>query len=96
MYVTIAEYQPTSVYMKLLLYCKKLVPFAAIDAYQSNNLEYTVFAKASRLSAADSGSRGFVILPSGVTITRLHKESSRAFTSHLKEIIALVGNSPIE
>jgi len=51
--------------------------------YQSNNLEYTVFDKASRLKAAASGSRGLVMLPSGVTMTRLQSESSSAFASHL-------------
>lgn len=55
-----------------------------MHSYQSNNREYTVLAKASRLSAAESGSRGFVIFPSGVTITRWQRESSRAFSSHLK------------
>ena len=51
--------------------------------YQSNSLEYTVFAKASRLKTAASGSSGFVMLPSGVTMTRLQSESSNAFSSHL-------------
>lgn len=40
-------------------------------------------AKASRLTAAASGSRHFVMVSSRVTITRLHKESSRDFSSHL-------------
>lgn len=52
--------------------------------YQSKSLEYTVFARASRLKVAESGSNGFVILPSGVTMTRLHSESSSDFSSHLK------------
>lgn len=41
-----------------------------VGFYQSNNLEYTVFANASRLKEAASGSSGFVMLPSGVTMTR--------------------------
>lgn len=51
--------------------------------YQSNNLEYTNFANASLLSAADSGSRHLEIVSSGVTITRLQRESSSACSSHL-------------
>jgi hypothetical protein len=53
--------------------------------YQSNNLEYTVFAKASRLKEAASGSSGFVMLPSGVTMTRWQSESSSDFSSHLNK-----------
>ncbi|KAK3169129.1 hypothetical protein Dsin_000016 [Dipteronia sinensis] len=45
-------------------------------AYQSKSLEYTVLAKASRLKAAESGSSGFVMLPSGVTMTRLQNDSA--------------------
>lgn len=56
-----------------------------LQAYQSNNLEYTILAKASRLSAAASGSSHFVIVSSLVTITRLQRESSSAFTSHLNK-----------
>lgn len=48
---------------------------------------YTILAKASRLSAADSGSSHFVIVSSRVTITRLQRESSSAFASHLKNIM---------
>lgn len=44
---------------------------------------YTVLAKASRLSEAASGSRHFTIFSSRVTITRLQRESSSAFASHL-------------
>jgi len=54
--------------------------------YQSNSLEYTVLAKASRFEAADSGSSGFVMLPSGVTITRLQSESSIIFSLHLRQV----------
>ena len=57
------------------------------QAYQSNNLVYTILAKASRLSAAASGSSHFVIVSSRVTITRLQRESSSAFALHLKKII---------
>jgi len=49
---------------------------------------YTILAKASRLSAADSGSSHFVIVSSRVTITRLQRESSSAFASHLKKVIS--------
>lgn len=48
-----------------------------------------VFAKASRLKAAKSGSNGFVMLPSGVTMTRLQSESSSAFWSHLRRKITV-------
>jgi hypothetical protein len=58
-------------------------------SYQSNSREYTVFAKASRLNAAEPGSRGFVMFPSGVTITRWQRESSRAFSSHLEDKFTL-------
>ena len=51
---------------------------------QSNNLEYTILAKASLLTAAAFGSRHLVIASSRVTITRLHNESSRGFSSHLE------------
>jgi hypothetical protein len=40
---------------------------------------------ASRLKAAWPGSRGFVMLPSGVTMTRLQSESSSIFASDLKK-----------
>lgn len=53
-------------------------------SHQSNNLEYTVFAKASLLTAAASGSSHLVIVSSRVTITLLQRESSNAFTSHLQ------------
>ena len=55
--------------------------------YQSNSLEYTVFANASRLKAAESGSKGFVMFPSGVTMTRWQSECSSDFTSHLRRIL---------
>lgn len=55
-----------------------------LNSHQSNNLEYIVLARASRLNAAFSGSRGFVMLPSGVTITLSHNESTRSFSSHLQ------------
>ncbi|KAM0003507.1 hypothetical protein Hdeb2414_s0001g00032261 [Helianthus debilis subsp. tardiflorus] len=38
---------------------------------------------ASRLKTAAAGSSGFVIFPSGVTITRSHNDCSSAFSSHL-------------
>lgn len=56
--------------------------------HQSNNLEYIVFAKASLLVTAAAGSSGFVMLPSGVTMTRLQRESSRAFSLHLYKCIS--------
>lgn len=55
-----------------------------LKAYQSNNFEYTIFAKASLLMAAASGSSNFVMVSPRVTITRLQSESSRAFMSHLE------------
>lgn len=57
-----------------------------VFTHQSNSLEYTVLAKASRFKAADSGSSGFVMLPSGVTITRLQSESSSIFSLHLRQV----------
>ncbi|WVZ01007.1 hypothetical protein V8G54_027076 [Vigna mungo] len=60
-----------------------------LSTIQSNNLEYTVFDKASRLKAAASGSRGLVMLPSGVTMTRLQSESSSAFASHMNNSAAV-------
>ncbi|KAG9133658.1 hypothetical protein Leryth_021837 [Lithospermum erythrorhizon] len=44
-----------------------------------------VLARASRLVVAAAGSSGFVMFPSGVTITLQHSESSNDFGSHLVE-----------
>jgi len=65
----------------------KFVFWSKFFSYQSNSLEYTVFANASRLKVANSGSRGFVMFPSGVTMTRLQRESSKAFSLHLNNTI---------
>lgn len=54
-----------------------------IDRYQSNNREYMVLAKPSRLTVAPRGSRLLLITSSGVIMTRLHNASSSASGSHL-------------
>lgn len=51
---------------------------------QSNNREYIVFAKPSRLIVALWGSRLLLITSSGVIMTRLHNASSNAAVSHLR------------
>uniref|UniRef100_A0A2P2MTX6 Myosin-6-like isoform X1 n=1 Tax=Rhizophora mucronata TaxID=61149 RepID=A0A2P2MTX6_RHIMU len=58
-----------------------------LSTSQSKSLVYTILANASLLTAADSGSSHFVIISSRVTITRLQRESSKAFASHLNKII---------
>lgn len=65
-------------------------------SYQSNNLEYIVFARASLLVTAAAGSSGFVMLPSGVTITRSQSESISAFSSHLEKCVILNFNAENE
>ena len=62
---------------------QNVISFFRERTHQSNNLEYTIFARASRLRAAEFGSSHFVIVSSRVTITRLQRESSKAFSSHL-------------
>jgi hypothetical protein len=57
--------------------------------YQSNNREYTVFANASLLASADSGSSVLVIISSGVTITRVISAFSKLLQSHLQETFAV-------
>uniref|UniRef100_A0A7C9DQU1 Uncharacterized protein n=1 Tax=Opuntia streptacantha TaxID=393608 RepID=A0A7C9DQU1_OPUST len=60
-----------------------------LSTIQSNNLEYTILAKASLLRAADSGSKDLVMVSSRVTIIRLQRESSKAFGSHMKSSAAV-------
>jgi hypothetical protein len=54
-------------------------------SYQLNKWEYIVLAKPSLLTVAPWGSRVFLIISSGVIITRLHSASSNAWGSHLRK-----------
>lgn len=61
----------------------KYMTFAMLR-YQSNRREQIVFAKASLLPNAATGSSVLEIISSGVTITRLMRASSKLFASHLQ------------